>query len=91
MNRFARYQVACVAAVLSLLLATHLACGKDNPARSVAPAAYKVAVTPEDTELSEIGETAALTATALDQNDSAVSGAAVFVVAYMIVEIIVHS
>ena len=77
MNRFARYQVACVAAVLSLLLVSHLACGKDNPARSVAPAAYRVAVTPEDTEISGIGETAALTATALDRNDAAVSGAAV--------------
>ena len=46
-----------------------IACGRDSPTKSTPPVAYKVAVTPEEIELTKIGETATLTVSVLDQKD----------------------
>ncbi|MYB62452.1 MAG: hypothetical protein F4X69_13875 [Gemmatimonadetes bacterium] len=65
-----------VRAFLSFMLTglVLISCGKDTPTNSPTSVAYKVVVTPAGTELTEVGVTATLTATVLDQNETAVSG-----------------
>ena len=74
MERASRLAPLLVTCLTLLLLTT---CGKDSPTKPTPPVPARILISPSTATLTSIGQTIQLTATVVDQADSAIPGATV--------------